>query len=189
MKRTSQLFPQIPKRNNLRLAFYRAARGKRDRSVVRQFAKNLDRNLEDMAEQLLADVVPVGQYRQFVIRDPKERVITAPCFSERVLHHAIINICEPYFERWLIKDTYACRREQFPNSILRVAFDEIPFIKFRMSNFHVLNAEHLLCDGVQETFLPQFAGTGEVITGPHQIPLHRVPVADCSAFALTTATS
>ncbi|MCH2212843.1 MAG: RNA-directed DNA polymerase [Fuerstiella sp.] len=110
MKRTSQLFPQIPKRNNLRLAFYRAARGKRDRSVVRQFAKKLDRNLENMSEQLLAGVVPVGQYRQFVIRDPKERVITAPCFSERVLHHAIINICEPYFERWLIKDTYACRR-------------------------------------------------------------------------------
>lgn len=46
---------------------------------------------------------------QFLIRDPKERVITAPCFDERVLHHAIMNLCEPVLDRWLIDDTFACR--------------------------------------------------------------------------------
>jgi hypothetical protein len=45
-----------------------------------------------------------------VIFDPKERIITAPCFGERILHHAIMNVCEPHFERWLIHDSYACRR-------------------------------------------------------------------------------
>ncbi len=29
---------------------------------------------------------------------------------DRVLHHAIMGPCEPVFERWLIDDTYACRR-------------------------------------------------------------------------------
>ncbi len=48
-------------------------------------------------------------YHQFTIFDPKERLITAPCFRERVLHHAVINVCEPVFERWLIVDTFACR--------------------------------------------------------------------------------
>ena len=57
--------------------------------------------------------VEIGlQYHQFWIRDPKERLITAPCFRERVLHHAIVRVCEPTFERWLIPDTYACRREK-----------------------------------------------------------------------------
>ena len=37
-------------------------------------------------------------------------MITAPCFRERVLHHAIMNVCEPVFERRLIADTFACRR-------------------------------------------------------------------------------
>src|SRR5205085_5119662 len=32
------------------------------------------------------------------------------CFAERVLHQAIMNVCEPYLDRWLIADTYACRR-------------------------------------------------------------------------------
>ena len=40
----------------------------------------------------------------------KERLITAPCFRERVLHHAIMNVCEPVFERWLIDDTFAGRK-------------------------------------------------------------------------------
>ena len=56
----------------------------------------------------------MGDYHQFTIFDPKERLITAPCFRERVLHHAIMNVCEPVFERWLIADTFACRRGQGP---------------------------------------------------------------------------
>ncbi len=52
----------------------------------------------------------VGPYHQFTIFDPKERLITAPCFRDRVLHHAVTLVCEPVFERLLIADTFACRR-------------------------------------------------------------------------------
>jgi hypothetical protein len=109
MKRTGQLFERVIERDNLRLAFARALCGKRSRSGAREFGRHLDRNLEDMAARLAAGTVAVGQFRQFVIHDPKERIITAPCFAERVLHHAIMNVCEPYLDRWLIGDTYACR--------------------------------------------------------------------------------
>jgi RNA-directed DNA polymerase len=37
------------------------------------------------------------------------RLITAPCFRDRVFHHALTLICEPVFERFLIADTFACR--------------------------------------------------------------------------------
>ena len=62
-----------------------------------------------MACSLDDGTFPVGRFHQFVIRDPKERIITAPCFPERVLHHALMNVCEEVFERWLITDSYACR--------------------------------------------------------------------------------
>ena len=45
-----------------------------------------------------------------MIFDPKERLITAPCFEERVVHHAIMNVVEPHLDRWLIDDTFACRK-------------------------------------------------------------------------------
>lgn len=43
-------------------------------------------------------------------------MLSAPQFERfarlRVLHHALMNVCEPWFERWLIDDTYACRRRK-----------------------------------------------------------------------------
>jgi RNA-directed DNA polymerase len=109
MKRTGNLFEQIVERDNLRLAFHKALRGKRDRRDTQQFARCLDQNLEEMAEQVADGTYPLGRYQQFIVHDPKERIITAPCFAERVLHHGIMNVCEPILDRWLIDDTYACR--------------------------------------------------------------------------------
>jgi hypothetical protein len=70
---------------------------------------DLDANLRRLRERLLDQAVQVGRFHQFTIYDPKERLITAPCFEERVLHHAILNVSEPVFEHWLIHNTYTCR--------------------------------------------------------------------------------
>lgn len=51
----------------------------------------------------------VGRTRRFEIRDPKRRVIHAPCFRERVLHHALMAHVAPVLERYLVPDTFACR--------------------------------------------------------------------------------
>ena len=109
MKRAGNLFERIVAWDNLRLAFAKALRGKRDRPDAREFSASLDIRLRHLAEMLEQGPLSLGEYRQFVIYDPKERVITAPSFSERVLHHGVINVCEPVFERWLVYDTYACR--------------------------------------------------------------------------------
>jgi len=110
MKRARNLFEQIVDRENLRVAFLRALRGKRRRPDARAFADHLDENLDQLRVELLSGTVTVGECSQFTIYDPKERTITAPSFRERVLHHAIMNVCEPVFERFLIADTFACRK-------------------------------------------------------------------------------
>jgi hypothetical protein len=112
MRRAANLFDQIPDRDNLRLAFHKAACGRRSQPMVRQFAVNLERHVTRMSMTIRDGTIPVGRFQQFLIHDPKERVITAPCFEERVLHHAIMNVCEPVMDRWLIDDTFACRKEK-----------------------------------------------------------------------------
>ena len=109
MKRVGNLFDAIADRTNLQLAVWKAMRGKRGRPEARHYVEHLDARLTELSEGLRSGTFPVGRFQQFVIRDPKERIITAPCFAERVLHHAIMNVCEPHFERWLIADTFACR--------------------------------------------------------------------------------
>jgi RNA-directed DNA polymerase len=110
MRRASRLFEQIIDRENLRIAVHKALRGKQSRADARAFLAGLDENLDALRSSLQDATVVLGESHQFTIRDPKERVVTAPCFRERVLHHAIMNVCEPVFERWLISDTFACRQ-------------------------------------------------------------------------------
>jgi hypothetical protein len=81
MKRAGNLFEMILLRDNLRLAAARAVRGKRSRADARAFVANLEPNLAALAEGLRTGQLPLGQARQFLIRDPKERIITAlPCY-------------------------------------------------------------------------------------------------------------
>ncbi len=109
MKRVSGLYERILEHNNFVIAFHRAARGKRNRAEVIHFQSKLPNWLASIPQRLYTDGFPFGRFHQFVIYDPKERIITAPCFAERVVHHAIMNVCEPVFDRWLIDDTFACR--------------------------------------------------------------------------------
>lgn len=110
MKRAGNLYSSIAGYDNLRLAFCKAARSKYDRPEVMLFRGNLESNLELMRQQLITRRPDIGHYRFFRVRDPKPRDICAASFPERVLHHAIMNICEPILERYAIYDSYACRK-------------------------------------------------------------------------------
>ncbi len=95
--------------DNLRLAFWKARKGKEDKPEVIEFRKQLDANLFSLRNDMLNGSVEVGNYHYFTIHDPKERVICAAPFRQRVFHHAVMNICHPYFERFQIYDSYATR--------------------------------------------------------------------------------
>jgi hypothetical protein len=93
----------------LSLAFWRAARCKRQRTGVRHFAANLDSSLGALSADLRKGSLDLGEFERFVIHDPKRRTIHAPVFRERVLHHAIMHVCGPVLDRSLVDDTFACR--------------------------------------------------------------------------------
>jgi RNA-directed DNA polymerase len=101
---------KIADAENLRLAFWKAAKGKRGKEDCLAFRERLDENLTALGAELLAGDVPVGNYHYFKVHDPKERLICAATFRERVLHHALMNVCEPVLERAAVFDSYACRK-------------------------------------------------------------------------------
>ncbi len=91
----------------------KALRGKRDRREARQFVATPGRaTWTEMARATLraGDLSPrpLSAIRRSTIpRNGSSRLLALP---ERVLHHAIMNVCEPILDRWLIDDTYACRK-------------------------------------------------------------------------------
>ncbi len=110
MKRIGHLFERVVDPDNLRLAFWKASRGKRFRDDQRRYQRILDEEIIRLRDGLLSGDYPLGKFKRFTIYDPKEREICAVPFGERVLHHALMNVCEPYFDKWLIHDSYACRK-------------------------------------------------------------------------------
>jgi RNA-directed DNA polymerase len=109
MKRSAVRIADVADWHNLARAFRLAARGKRGRADVEAFRQDLERELSRLQAQILDGSIAVGMMRSFRIRDPKPRMIHAPCFRERVLHHAIMAHVGPVLDRSLIFDTYACR--------------------------------------------------------------------------------
>lgn len=120
MRREIRLFDRIGEWGNLSEALLRTMRGKRESPAAAAFLTDHPAGLHAIAERLRQGGGPLGKFHEFTIHDPKERLISAPCFPDRVLHHAMVNVCEPVFERWLVSQTYACR----PGLGLRAAIRE-----------------------------------------------------------------
>lgn len=99
----------IAERINLEQAFYKAKKGKAAKASVQAFGKSLKENLRDLESQILAGEVEVGDYNYFTIYDPKKRQICAAPFAQRVLHHALMNVCHDRFDRYQTADSFASR--------------------------------------------------------------------------------
>jgi retron-type reverse transcriptase len=111
MARTwTKLFPQACSWQNLLQAWQRCRRGKRYSVAAADFALHWDQNLLRIQTALTEGTWRPGPYRHFHISQPKPRLISAAPFSDRVVHHAIVQVLEPIFERRFIFDSYACRR-------------------------------------------------------------------------------
>ena len=109
MKRENDLMSSVADPDNLRLAFWKASKSKDGKMEVAEFRKSLDKNLLLLRNELLSGKVNVGKYHYFTIYDPKERKICAAAFRERVLHHALMNVCHANFEKYQLFDSYASR--------------------------------------------------------------------------------
>jgi retron-type reverse transcriptase len=110
MKRYKQLFEKIISFENLLKASQKAQRGKRFKPATARFNLDLEKELLRLQRELSQGTYRHGAYVDFIIRDPKLRLISAAPYRDRVVHHALCNIIEPIFDKTFIYDTYACRK-------------------------------------------------------------------------------
>ncbi|MBI2930136.1 MAG: group II intron reverse transcriptase domain-containing protein [Planctomycetes bacterium] len=112
MKRFRDLWPQVTSWENLLNAAEMAARGKRFRPDVAAFLGRREEEVTRLRHELLTETYRPGEYRRFVIREAKPRLISAAPFRDRVVHHALCRVLEPIWERRFIFDSYACRSDK-----------------------------------------------------------------------------
>lgn len=109
-KRYSNLMEQIASMENLREAYRKTSKNKLQSYGYLQFKEFDELNLLLIQEELLNDTYKIGEYRHFTIYEPKERLISALSFKDRLVQHALCNIIEPIMDRTLLPYTFACRK-------------------------------------------------------------------------------
>lgn len=95
--------------DHLLKAAYDCRKGKSHKAVTLKFFDNLEENLINLQNHLIWQSYEPGDHYQFYVFEPKRRLISAPNFTDRVLHRAIYNLLYPLFDKQFIYDSYACR--------------------------------------------------------------------------------
>lgn len=110
MKSWNHLFPEIASLENLYAAVAKARKRKTLKGYVEDFGLRCEREIRQLQEGLWSDTYRPGAYRQFRIYDPRERLISAAPFRDRVIHHALCNVIEPVIQRRFVFDSYSCQK-------------------------------------------------------------------------------
>ena len=112
MKRYNHLFEKVYSLENLNCAWRKARKGKTKKKYVIEFERNLENNLDQLKQELITQTYTPRKLNRFIIKDPKTRVIHSSYFRDRIVHHALVNILEPIYERIFISDSIASRKEK-----------------------------------------------------------------------------
>jgi len=106
---TDNLYSEIYDLKNLIFAWKKARKGKTKKLYVIEFEKNLGENLRKLKFELMSKTYNPEPLKTFILRDPKTRKISKSAFRDRIVHHALVRIIEPIFDKTFIYDSCANR--------------------------------------------------------------------------------
>lgn len=112
LKRYNNLYAKICDFGNIEKAYKKARKYKRYRPEILNFTMNKEENLVNIQNHLILKDYKQGPYRVFKIYEPKERIISALPFSDRIVQHAICNVIEPLLDKRFFYYSCACRKKK-----------------------------------------------------------------------------
>ena len=133
--RVDHLFAKIANFAALVAAARRAVRGKRRKPGAAAFMANLETDALALERRLLDRSYRPGRYTAFEVHAPKPRLVSAAPFRDRVVHHALCAVVEPFFDRGFIHDSYANRQDKGTHAAIA------RFESFRDRFAHVLRCD------------------------------------------------
>jgi retron-type reverse transcriptase len=136
-KQRDKLFGRIANFQALRTAARKALAAKRRKPGASAFAANFEREILRLERQLQDGSYRPGRYVEIRIRDPKERLVSAAPFRDRVVHHALCAVICPIFEEAFIGNSYANRQGKGTHRAIAA------YERYRDRHSHVLRSDIL----------------------------------------------
>lgn len=108
-KKFKHLYATITSEETMRRAYQRASTGKHGAFGYLAFRENSELLLEALRQQLIDQTWEPKPHREFTVYEPKPRLISAPPFADRVVHHALCSVIDPIFDATFLPTSFACR--------------------------------------------------------------------------------
>lgn len=103
------LFSKVVTEENFALAHKKTMRDKRRSWGYLEFKEYAALNLEALRQEVISGAYEPDPFSEFLIHDPKTRLISALPFKDRLVQHALCNVIAPIFDKTLLPYTFACR--------------------------------------------------------------------------------
>ncbi len=123
-------------------AHYRARKHKVYREEVIQFELNLENNITNLVNNIRNKKYVMGNYRTFVIYEPKERVIKSLPYVDRIVHQWYVEeFIKPYIIPKFINTTYACLEDRGTHKATEKVQQYMRICKRNCGDFWVLKCD------------------------------------------------
>ena len=111
MKRHNDLWADMVDMDNIELAFDNARKNKNWQRQVKEILADKENKLNELQQMLLNKTYKVSPYKVRTIYEPKKRdIYIVPFYPDRVIHHALMNVVAPIWDKLFIFDSYSCRK-------------------------------------------------------------------------------
>ena len=123
-------------------AHYRAKKHKLYKKEVINFELNLENNLTNLLNSIKNKTYRLGKYHSFTIYEPKERIIKALPYIDRIVHQWYIEeFIKPYIIPRFINSSYACLENKGTHKAVDQVQKNLQIFKRKYGDFWILKCD------------------------------------------------
>ena len=123
-------------------AHERARKHKAYKTEIIRFELNLENNLMNLIRNIKNNQYHTGKYHEFTIYEPKERVIKALPYIDRIVHQWYVEeFIKPNFLPKFISKTYACLEDKGTHKAVENVQNDMKIMKRNLGSFWILKCD------------------------------------------------
>lgn len=123
-------------------AHKRARKHKNYKAEVIRFELNLENNIMNLLNNIKNGKYRVGKYRQFKVYEPKERIIQALPYVDRIVHQWYVEeFIKPYILPKFINSNYACLEDKGTHKAVENVMNNMKLYEKKQGNFWILKCD------------------------------------------------
>lgn len=120
----------------------RARKHKTYKNEVIKFEINLENNITNLLHNIQNNTYKVGKYFQFKIYEPKERIINALPYQDRIVHQWYVEeFIKPYIVPKFINTSFACLKNRGTHMAVDSVQNQLRIFKRNYGDFWILKCD------------------------------------------------